>query len=500
MEENKQISFTKNLNKINFSSIISIPIDSNVHIKNILDVNAYVHDQKVECSNGKAIITGKISVKVLYLDIDNMTNLVCETQNFSETCLDNSITNNTYLNISNLTVTNTILSSDGILKINCEINLNPILYLNITIPNTINSNEKLITRKSEVATNYISSFVNTNFDFFSNIETRDNVSKILCFNSYFVPEKITPENGFATIEGNILTSILFENIVENEITLKEIKESTKLKYDVEIGGLSKEDNLDLSISIDKSNDEIKAEIEDGNNIITAKHKICVSGVILKTANIDIVDDIYSTDNEIECSYSKREFSKTMEKFSLTEVISNEFSLNSDEPAIDEVLANLNITPDITNTYVKNNNITLEGIICSNLTYIDENKELKHKEVESPFVIETKIPAESLGCVHNSISIIDSKVKVKRGTIIEMEYTIFINLAFYEKETHEVIDGFTIGKTLDFSKYDFQIFIGKPNETLWELCKRIKISPDEIHKYNKDLPSVLNGGEKIIIKR
>ena len=95
---------------------------------------------------------------------------------------------------------------------------------------------------------------------------------------------------------------------------------------------------------------------------------------------------------------------------------------------------------------------------------------------------------------------DSKTKVKRGTIVEVEHSLFITLAIYEKETHDIVDGFTIGKQLDFSKYDFQIFIAKPNESMWELCKRIKISPDEIHKYNKDLPMIMEGGERIVIKR
>jgi len=165
-----------------------------------------------------------------------------------------------------------------------------------------------------------------------------------------------------------------------------------------------------------------------------------------------------------------------------------------------ILANLNITPEITNTYIKDNQIFVEGIIGSNLTYIDENKEYKSKQLEVPFVINTKIETSTLGCVHSTISIVDTKLKIKRGTIIEIDYSLFVNLSVYEKETHEIIDGFTIGKPLDFSKYDFQIFIAKQGESMWDLCKRIKISPNEIHKHYKNLPMIMEGGEKIIIKR
>ena len=118
----------------------------------------------------------------------------------------------------------------------------------------------------------------------------------------------------------------------------------------------------------------------------------------------------------------------------------------------------------------------------------------------PFIINTKISAETLGCVHSSISIIDSRVKVKRGTIIELEYSLFINLTIYDKASYEIVDTYKVGKSLNYGDYDYQIFIAKPNESMWELCKRCKISLNDITKYNKDLPLVCVGGEKIIIKR
>jgi hypothetical protein len=63
--------------------------------------------------------------------------------------------------------------------------------------------------------------------------------------------------------------------------------------------------------------------------------------------------------------------------------------------------------------------------------------------------------------------------VKRGTIIEMEYSIFINMTIHTKSTIEIIDNFKLGKPFT-NNFDYQIFIAKPNETIWDLSKRIKI--------------------------
>jgi len=500
MEENTKITYTKNMNKFNFNSTLNIQIDNNANIKQMIDVNAYMFDQKIECGNGKAIVSGKIGVKVLYLDTDNMTNTVSDVQNFKETYLDNSLTSDTFLNISNHTITHNILSTEGVLKINCEVSITPIAYLNLLVPYNLQNTEKFITKKSELNTNYISNFVNTSFEFTSNLETRDSVSKILNLNCYFTPEKTTAQDGYAIVEGKMVTHLLYESMSDNETEIKELREISNVKCDVEIGDINENQTLDLSFTIDKSQEEISTEIEDNTSVVSVQNKINVTGVCLKPVTIDVIDDLYSVENDIETSTTKREYNKDIKNYSLSEVISNEFNLTTDEPAIDEVLSNLNITPEITNTYIKNDNLYLEGIVTSNLIYVDENKELKHKHTEIPFIIDTKIQTESIGCVHNSISVIDSKAKVKRGTIIEMEYSLFVHISMCEKETHDIIDNFTIGKQLDFSKYDFQIFIAKQNETMWELCKRIKISPDDIVKFNKDLPLIMNGGEKIIIKR
>ena len=497
--KNVKITYTKNLNKLNFNSTLSVPIDANVNIKNILDVQTYLYEQKVECGNGKAIISGKIGLKALYIDTDNITNTLTDNINFSETYVDGSITSDCFLNISNSNIVNNILSADTTLKVNCEISIVPVVYLNLGLNSTLTVNENIVSRKNEVKTNVMGKVVDTNFDYTTNFETKDNVSKILCCNSYFVAEKVSPFENGAMVEGKIYSKLVYEANKE-EVTIKTLTETFPLKCDINIQGINKESLMDLTFVLDKNKEEILTEMEDDNCVVSVKHNIKVCGVELKTATLNLVDDLYSTNYDIELSKSSREFTKNAEKFCVSDVVSNEITLLDSETAIDEVIANLNIVPEITNQYIKDNYLILEGIVTSNLTYLDENKEYKQKQTELPFIINTKIPISVIGCVHTNISILDSRVKVKRGTIIEIEYSLFCSIFIYEKETCEIVDNYTLGKPLDFSKYDYQIFLAKPNETMWELCKRIKISPENISQYNKDLPLIMQGGEKIIIKR
>ena len=503
MEENLdtiKITYAKNLNKLNFSSLISVPINSNVNVKTILNVDSYIFDEKVECGNGKAIITGKLGVKVLYIDTDNISNIVNDSQSFSETFVDESITSDCFINISNASVVGNVLSSDKTLKINCDVNISPTLYLNLALNTSNSSFENMIVKKNEISTNTIACNVDTSFEYATNIETKDNVTKILCYDAYFTPSSLTSYDEYAVVEGKLYSKLLFESASDDESVIKEICDTFNLKSEINIPNITKDCLTDFNFSIDKSKENISTEIEDGNNIITISHNIKVNGVCIKSISIDLIDDMYSVDNEIEISTSKRDYTKNMQTEFVTDNISGEITLDDNETAIDDIISNININAEITNNYLKDNNLYLEGIISSHIIYIDENKEIKHKPIDLPFVINTKIKLDQLDCIHSCINILDNKIKVKRGTVIELDYSVSIMINIYQKDTKDIIDNMVIGKPLDYSTVDYQIFIAKPNESVWDLCKRIKISPDDISKYNKNLPLIMEGGEKIVIKR
>lgn len=501
MEENNvKISFAKNINKLNFSSTISVSIDSNVNIKTILDINSYLYDLKVECGSGKAIVNGKIGLKVLYVDIDNITNTLTDSQSFSETFVDSSITTDCYINANNFSIVNNILSSDGILKINCDVSISPILYLNLGMNNNVANYENLIVKKSEIATSTMHEKISSSFEYTTNFETKDNINKILSHNAYFTPLTISSGNNVATIEGKIYSVLLYETTKNDEIVIRQIEDTFNIKTDVEIPNLSDDCILDLSFDIDKHGENIATEIEDNNSIVTITNKINFNGVCLKNVNIEIVDDLYSTDTEVEVGASDRDFIKTVQQLCFDEKVYNEITMSSEETAIDDILSNLHIVPEITNSYVKDDKLTIEGIISSHLVYIDENKDCKQKQLEIPFIITSSVITNSFDCLHHCVSVCSCNIKAKRGTIIEVEYGLNFNINLYEKETRKIVDNVSFGKALDFSTYDFQIFIAKPNETMWDLCKRIKTTPYNLEMYNKDLPLIMQGGEKIIVKR
>lgn len=502
MEEklnNVKIAYTKNLSKQMFNTVLSVPIDNNVNVKTILNISTYLFDEKAECGNGKAIISGRMGVKVLYIDTDNQTNTISTNQPFSETILDSTITADCYINIADRTILNSILSTDGVLKINCEISFNPIAYMNLGLENNSSLFDNLICKKNEIQAKTISNIIKKEWVHTAIFETKDSISKVLSHNAYFTVTKVSSNDGYAIIEGKILSHLVYETSGE-ETKIKELQDSFNIKTDLEIENLSKDGLLDLSFVVDQSKEDLSTEFEDDNSIITIKNTICVNGVELKNISLELIDDAYSTENEIELTHSSRDYLNAIQHFEVNENIFGEITLNGDEPAIDEIISNLNISPEITNSYMKDGELVLEGVVTSCLVLIDENREYRQKETTTPFSINSKIKMDELACIHSSANVLDCKVKIRRGTIIELEYSLEMSVCTFSKETTNMVGNVTLGKSLDFSNYDYQIFLAKPGETLWELCKRTKTNRDALLNSNKNLPLVMNGGEKIIVKR
>ncbi|MBO5954876.1 MAG: hypothetical protein J6Q13_02785, partial [Clostridia bacterium] len=150
MDEKMKIAFKKSLNKFNFSSTMSVAIDSNVNIKTILNTHAYLYDEKIECGNGKAILTGRIGLKVLYIDTDGISNTITDSQAISENLIDTALTSDSFVAISNRTIVASVLSSDGVLKVSCDISLEPVMFMNIPISNNYQQDENTICKKSEL--------------------------------------------------------------------------------------------------------------------------------------------------------------------------------------------------------------------------------------------------------------------------------------------------------------------------------------------------------------
>ena len=110
---------------------MNIAIDSNAHIKTVINVYPYIYDCECDSLNGKCNIKGKIGIKILYIDVDNVYNTLTDEQSFNETINSQDITHDLKTYLYNEQITPSIEYDEKYLRVN--LNVNAKLYANIDL-------------------------------------------------------------------------------------------------------------------------------------------------------------------------------------------------------------------------------------------------------------------------------------------------------------------------------------------------------------------------------
>ena len=502
METNNgiKIAHTKNLPTLNIKSQLNISIDSNTHIKQVLNIETCLIDVQIEPMLNKALIRGVLGVKVVYVDMDNMFNSLSNTVNFSETLVSDNIIADSQIIVGNSQFITEFETENQMLHINIEGNLDCFCNLNLAM-NIFNPiNEYLITKKSVLQACSCVQKINktTSFDYDFKLDAK--INKILSYDSKVIIADTKCYDGYVLLTGEIINTIIYEIESDGNNVIKINTNSTPFKSEVEATLCDEQCVADLKSHINLNDTQITTDINENSTQFNFEYCVVVNGYIYKNVNVDIVEDLYSLDSEVDEIKSKFVLCQKMPYIKLNENVDSEITL-SDEINIDEILGMVSTHCNITQTSIKENSIIVEGVINGNLLYMDENHEIKNLATQLPYSLTIKNDYQGEICGMNlSVVPTNCKCKIKRGNTLMVDYELCLMGTIYTQTNLELIDNVKYGKTLDYGDIAFQIFVAHEGENCWQLCKRLHITQEQLALYNKETPEVYSGGEKVIVYR
>ena len=502
MEENNKIKIANivMIPSINVKCQLNLNIDSNTRIKQVINIDTCLIDEHIESLGGKALIKGALGVKVVYIDQDNIYNTLSDSVNFSETINNELFTPDCLLNIVNHQFICEFQQDDNYLKISIDGNIDCCCNLNnsVTLLNQTNSN--LNTKKSILNTCTCVQNINktTNFDFDFKLDTR--INKMLSCDSKIVLDETKCHDGYVVVSGQIINNIIYEYDKDGVPCIKISNNSTPFKCEVEAQNSDIQCSADLTCYINLNSTQISTDIADNYTNFNFEYYIVVKGNIFKDINIDLIEDLYCLDSEVEVIKNNYDICKKESFFKFSENVDAEISL-ADELNVDEILGMYNVSTNITRHVIKDDSIIVEGVISGNLLYLDETHQTKQLTTQLPYTIALKQQLQGeLSGLSLNLTPIACKCKIKRGNILVLDCEISGSGNAYTKKTIELIENVKYGKPLNYGDICFQIYLAHPNETSWDLCKRLHISQEKLIEYNKENPATYNGGEKVIVYR
>lgn len=502
MEENygSKISNIINLPSVNVKSQLNINIDSNTSIKQILNIETCLIDCQTEPMLNKALIKGTIGIKIIYIDMDNMYNTLSDSVSFNETINSDIISLNCELNITNSQFIAEFDNDDKSIRVNIDGVVDCLCNLNSSI-NTFNHyNDDLIIKKSILQANRCVQKVNKTASYDFDFKLGVKINKVLSCDSKVIVNETKCYDGYILINGEIINTIIYEVENTNNPLIKITNNSTPFKCEIESSACDSDCFADVTSYVNIDSTQITTDITDNDTQFNFEYCLVANGYVYKTINIDVVEDLYSVNAEVEAIHNQYTICKKMPYFKLCENVDSEITL-ADELNVDEILGMVNTSSNITQYSIKNDVIVVEGVINGNMLYLDENKEIKHLSTQIPYVVNIKqeIPDE-LCALNLSATPTACKCKIKRGNTLVVDYELCISGNAYTTNKVKIIDNINFGKSLNYDDIAFQIYIARPNESCWDLCKRLHTTPEKLNECNKENPAIYLGGEKVIVYR
>lgn len=502
MQENNSIKIARviNLPALNIKQQLNINIDSNTHVKQVLNIETCLIDHKIEPMSGKALIKGTLGIKAIYIDTDNMCNSVSDSVNFSETLINENISPDCFINIYSSHFISDFNSDNNTLHINVDGNIECMSNINENINLYNQINENMVCKKSSIQSyNHIQSLNKTvNFDFDFKLGAK--INKMLSCDSKVIVDECKCYDGYILVSGQIINTIIYEIDNGGHNLIKISTSSAPFKSEIEASACDGDCVADLTCRINMNSTQIATNISENDTQFDFEYNIDVAGNIYKTINIDVIEDLYSLDNEVEIIKNTYALCKKTPSFKTTENVDAEITL-ADELNIDEILGMVNTNANVTQYSVKDNLIIVEGVINGNLLYLDENREIRYLSTQLPYSINIKQELNNKVCSMHLTTIPTScKCKIKRGNTLMLDYELFVTGSAYTQVDMELIDNVKLGKIINYGDIAFQIYLAHSNESCWDLCKRLHITQEHLIECNKENPATYLGGEKIIVYR
>lgn len=497
--ENCKLSHIFNLPNLSFKTQMNIAIDSNAHIKSIINIQPYIFDCNTECVTSKCEVKGKIGVKILYIDIDNVYNTLTDELTFAENVSDANITSDVKAMLFNEQISTTVDFDDKFLKINFAVNAK--LIGNIDLGMNVCDTEKpdLMLKKKPISSCTCSDqiFARTSLD--TNIKLPYRANKILNIAITPTISKIESNSNYMTVSGSSVIQVIYDVDSDTMCELKCFSDMFLWKYEIQ-ANCNSESIIDTCIKVDSSTINFTTELNDTQTDINLEYEMVTKGFVFNTMSIDHVEDLYSTNCELETNYFERDFDSVQNLIIFSTSVDGELQLKEDNQ-IDEIVATVNHSCLITQSYTEQKSIVLEGVLLSNLIYMTEQREIKSMTCELPFSISKDFELDN-NCQMLNFEITPTrcKTKVKRGNTLSLDYELSVNGYINKRQHSKVLDSIKQGKSFEYGDIAFQITVAKPNETVWDFCKRTHTSETELREYNKEIPPIFQGGEKVIIYR
>lgn len=460
-----------------------------------LSVESFV--QNSEVLNGIVNYSGVVDTRLVIMTDDGQINTICSTCPFTSKFENSEIQTGQEAFIKVKVIDYNVESVGGeMVKVAVNLEQRGFVLNNHEVGTIACQDEDVCIKNEEIdIINYRGSAKET-FTVESEINLRENVKKILLTESKVLVRNVDAGAGFVTVGGDVISRVLY--LSENDKFESGYVYDT-FKEEVELEGVTRDSMVEGDAFVKQ--DEVTTEIveDDKGGKIVVKVPIVLSVRAFEEAKVTVIKDLYSVKSEINLS---------TESFNMTAVcpielvegkIEGSLTLDENHPRVDKLLFSGGNNVTVTNSYIRNGEVFIEGIAKTTAVYLnDEDGALHSVQLDVPFTISDKFNHEDGGILLIDAVVTDVDVVVKKGREFYYDAKIKASVSY----CHDLLGGIISNAVTeeDYGKRDYamEVIFAPSGKDLWEVAKHAKVKEEQIMAQNPEVIFPVNQDTPIVL--
>lgn len=478
----------------------NITIDSNDEILKILAVNTSVDvENPIDVLSSECTVTGKTITNIIYETTNGELNNQNSISPFSYKLNNENLCNGAKLNIrANVASTSIDKVMGNTLKLVTTINIESLIIKNEEIEYLKDGGESTYSKQEEHDITEFSGGYCEKFEEKLEANIKTGVKKVLMTNVECLLKDWHAGPNFIAVECELYAKVLYAD--NQEISeLQTLTISKTIKQEFEVNGINKDTGLDLYAVIMQEG-VVTELVENGEEI---NINVCVPIMVCYNTyccnKVLSISDIYSEREVVSVKNDDVENCVELKPEYLEGKIEGNVTISDSQPRIDKYLATTNICSLVSNSYIKDGMVYLEGIVSANVIYLnDELGSLQSVELEIPYVLNKKLECVNVNILEPFVGLFDVDVMVKRGREIyfDAKAKAYINLTAIQ--TFELISKVESIGNLPEKDGAIEIYFGKAGESLWDIAKNLNIPSEIIVNQNPEMTDPLEKDQNIAL--
>lgn len=456
------------------------------------------------CLSGQEVLSGTVNYSayidlcIVYINNDGEIGKVNSTCPFSSKFNSEQIQNGQKATILLKTLDCTIdgISADNI-RATCTLEEKCLLVDNQEIKSIRCEDDDVQTKQEKIIVNKFLGEAEEKINVKSELNIRDSIKRVILTESQVLVKNVESGNNFVSISGDLIVRVLY--LTENDkFESNYVYES--FKEELELEGANKESKVEGRAQVLRDSVKVTLDQEEKGSKILLEVPISLNVKAYTSVEAEVIQDLYSTKNELGITTSSFEMTCVCTTTMLEGKIDGSLTLDEDKPRVDKIMFVGGNSVSITNTYVKDEEIYLEGIAKSNVIYLnDEENMLNSVLLEVPFVITDKFANEECeGDISVDAVVCDVDVVVKKGRELFYDAKIKANVNFCHDQVSGVISDVMVTEELPQMDCNMQLIYAHAGQGLWDIAKQARVKEDVLQAQNPDVIFPLSEDQGLIL--